>query len=592
MLVVRDRVAVAAVCLVVAAWLEAATFRPGRRWVRDFRGRRWVSASLIAVGGWGVIVTAADWSLVGDVVMLAVLGAFPAVAWWMHTSKSRTRPDTSTGPELTGTARRVLDQWGTRVAGDTGPVELRGSHPIVGTVGEPADGAVTMIVRVVGVHPADVTGSAVRRAVEVALGLPMDSAAIDAIRDDGAADRVRVTLTTKRHLERATAPWPGPVLDDDGWMPVAMDAAGRQVAVRLHDEDGVKHGMIGGAAGGGKSGTSAAVVAPGVLAGREIMIYLDGGGGSSNALMTRLATVTAFTPAHQRVAVAVVRAIVEHRKAAWAAAGRDRYRAGADPEPIISLVIDEANLVGNVLTDRHQTWVQETAQLGRKLGVRVIQISQGFRADQVVGDIPARNQLAGTGFVIAHRAGGRSDAQVMTDGLSVPGVYEALLALPPVPGMAVIAVGGEVKARQARVFHVAGDLPRVLDEREADGWTPLQMTGVDDRAARTVEGWPWDPPPKDADGAVVVQPLLVDVDEPSGDRRRTWIVDYLAGVDGPVSGATVRAAMLDEPDAPDAGSPATFYRVVKQLETDGVVSRSSLGLELADQAGETAGGAS
>src|SRR3954452_9763095 len=145
---------------------------------------------------------------------------------------------------------------------------------------EPAEGAYAFTVPLAGdIHAKDAAAEAVRRGIESQLRLPLDTALVSPDRDD--ATRLLVPLPPARHLEAEPQAWPGPVLLEDGGIPLAVTPDGQDIAAALFNEDGVEHALIVGTSGAGKSSTTAAFALPGPTAGYETLWYLDGKEGGS-----------------------------------------------------------------------------------------------------------------------------------------------------------------------------------------------------------------------------------------------------------------------------------------------------------------------
>jgi hypothetical protein len=90
--------------------------------------------------------------------------------------------------------------------------------------------------------------------------LPVDTVTFTVVRDD--SGRIRVTLSPNRHLEAAPVEWPGPILDEDGQIPLGVEPNGRRIAIALFNDEGVEHALLAGTTGAGKTGTVAASPCP------------------------------------------------------------------------------------------------------------------------------------------------------------------------------------------------------------------------------------------------------------------------------------------------------------------------------------------
>jgi hypothetical protein len=555
---------------VAARWPQVRTIG-GRAWLSQ-RERRTAALGLAGAAGWVAVsdmVPGLGWR-VQAVLLVAVLGV-PAVTWW-----GARRPGAG---KLSPLAARLVAEWPAKVAGSAGPKPLRDSTVIASTVAEPVEGTVTMTVRLSGVHPTAATSTQLRRAVEVALGLPMDTVRLEAVRDDGPADRVTVTMGAVRHLEKAPTAWPGPILEDDGAMPVALDAGGATVSIHLHNKDGVEHGLISGTTGMGKGGSTVVVCTPGVLARRQVVFYADGKHGMSAPEIHPLATRLALNAKTWALAIDIVHAIMEAREKRYGKAGTKRFEAGKNPDPIITLLLDEATTLARVLSPKRISKVEQIAERGRSTGVQIIQVSQSVRSDKIIGGVPVRDLLTGGGFSISHKPGGASAARLATDGVQVAGLVEALQSLPPKPGMAVITRRGDVLATQARVFDAEAGAIAEIEAWLQAGNRPLELTGPDLAAAGAAyTDWPVD---EDTDSQTAADGGEdQDDDEPDGagtptkpaskaeqkaEEIKTWILDTLdqAGIDG------ARGVELEK--TPGAPPRATLYRHLNRLMGDGEI---------------------
>jgi hypothetical protein len=561
---------------VAARWPRVRTIG-GRAWLSQ-RERRTAALGLAAAAGWVTLADAVpglSWR-VQAVLLAAVLGA-PAATWW---GARRTQPG-----KLSPLAARLVADWATKVAAEIGPKPLRDSTVITASVAEPVEGTVTMTVRLAGVHASNATSTQLRRAVEVALGLPMDTVRLDAVRDDAAADRIAVTMGATRHLEKAPTEWPGPILNDDGSIPTALDAGGATVSIHLFNKDGVEHGVISGSSGTGKGGSSVVVSLPGVLAKRQIVFYADGKHGMSAPEIHPLATRLALDAKTWAVAIDIVHAIMEAREKRYGKAGTKRFEAGKTSDPIITLLLDEASTLARVLSPKRISKVEQIAERGRSTGVQLIQVSQSVRSDKIIGGVPVRDLLTGAGFSISHKPGGGSAARLATDGIQVAGLAEALQALPAEPGMAVITRRGNVLSTQARVFDAEKGAIAEIEAWLQAGNRPLELTGPDLAAAGAAyTDWPVD---EDAAGDTDSQTAAdggedgedQDDDEPGGtstpakpatktELHRAWILDALdaAGLDG--------ATADDLANRDGAPSRSTIFRHLPRLMGAGEVTNT------------------
>ena len=503
----------------------------------EFRGRMVLSVGerrvagiwCGAAGGWTAVTTVLPvmgWR--ADAALMAVALGWPSWAWGSARKPAKAR--------LSASAAALVTTWAGKVAGPDGPAVLRGAAVVPGSVSEPVEGGVTMVVRLDGVHAANATGTQVRRAVEVAMGLPADTVTLSALRDDGPADRLQVLLAPNRTLEKRPTAWPGPIIADDGALPVALDAAGATVTIHLYNKDGVEHGLICGTSGSGKGGTTVVVIVPGVLAGRSVVLYADGKHGMSAPELHPLATRLALTSKQAGRAIDVAHAVMCARETRYGAAKLKRYIAAgpdANPDPIITLLLDEATTLNRILPGSKIRKVSEIAERGRACGVQLIQVSQSVRSDMIIGGVPVRDLLTGAGFSIAHKPGGSSAARLASDGIQVAGLVEALKALPGgQPGMGVITRRGEVLATSARVFDAEEPALALVEQWLGDGGRPRELTGADLTAAGDLytSGWDGD---TDTDSHDTTAQTGTDTGTDQEAQvaaeleSRTWVLDHL-----------------------------------------------------------------
>jgi hypothetical protein len=552
--------AAGAVAAEAAAW-AGPRLQVRKRMGLSVRERRTAAVGMAGAAGWvGVVDVTAMPVLLNAGLLAAALGV-PASRWWT----SRAKP----APKLSAAAAAVVEKWGTNVAGPTGPKSLRGSRVFTASVEEPVDGAVAMIVQLDGVHAANATSTQLRRDVEVAMGLPADTVQLSALRDDGPADRLQVTMTPVRHLEAAPTAWPGPVLAPDGALRVALDHAAKAIDVHLWNKDGVEHGLISGTTGMGKGGTTVVMTVPGPLAGLEVVLYADGKRGMSAPELEPVVDKMGVTPEQWGALVDITHAIMVARETRYGAARLKRFEVGISPDPIVTLLLDEATTLNTALSSRRRIKVAEIAQRGRACGVRLVQVSQSVRGDMVVGGVPTRDLMTGGGFTIAHKPGGSSASHLATDGIAVAGLVDALKALPAQAGMAVIARRNEVLATQARVFDAEDDAIAAIKEWQAAGGVLRRLVGADLAAAGPAYA-NWDTTHSDSDGD---EPATGGPDGSGGsggsgsgdagkgDTVGDWVVDAL---DPAVKGGRPRSAaeLLELDGAP---ARATLYRALNRL---------------------------
>lgn len=459
---------------VVLVGTSAAAFA----WARDGRelaGRMWLSVrERTALATWAAM--AGTWSLWAATPLpgagnwLTLLGATAPAAWtW---TRSRTvRPQLT----LSEQAMAVVDRW-TEAVALRGPSTLQGSRVLVRTLREPAEGAYTFTVQLAdGVHGQDAATQAARRAVETQLRLPVGTAALAPDNDD--ATRLQVTLTPSRHLQANPPAWDGPVLNEDGTIPLADTPDGRVIPAGLFNPDGVEHGLIVGTSGAGKSSTTAALALPGPAAGIETLWYLDGKEGGSAPYLAPACDWYADDRATWPHVIDAAHAVLLERKRRRK--GTSRWHTPTESDPILTLLIDEATTVAGVLKSAQHGKLLEILREGRSLGIRVIQVAQDPMGTDLIGGRKARDLMGAAGTVIAHRVGGSLAARIAVDSTSDRTLD--LTGLPAEPGFVAIIRKGQVLAPLARV-RFADTEPAAA---AAAGIKPRPLTGPDATAAGT-----------------------------------------------------------------------------------------------------------
>lgn len=460
----------AAVLGMVAVAAHVAATRLGER----VRGRVWLSVrerSTVALyaaagAGWCGAVAAGWWPAASrpGLASLVVLTAVPAYSWCRS---RRIRP----AQRLSARARQLLEDWPAKVTTSNGPAPLRGSAIVPGSVVEPAGQSIAFSVRLLRVHAEDADTIEVRRHLEVALGLGVGTAQLEPDRDNAA--QLRITLTPDRHLEHVDAPWPGPTLHPNGDIDFAVTPAGDDVRVGLHNDAGVEHAAIVGAPGTGKSNSLAPMVLPGVLDHREVVWYADGGLGTSAAHLAGACDWWAVEGGEEWTQMIFAAASVcQARRVRRAERGLSAWRGSAEDDPILTLVFDEASLVLIQLNAKTAGLVLELLRIGRKLGVRIVQLTQDPMGEDWIGGRKARGLMAGAGTLVGHRPGDGT-AAMLSAGSTASGID--LRALPPGPGWVGVIRKGQVLAPRAKVRYARPDL--VLDQ--LDGFTPRELTGQD-----------------------------------------------------------------------------------------------------------------
>lgn len=484
--------AAAAAVLAPGLATAAAVAASGGLWAwtrhgRPIRDRMWLSVrERRAAATW--CTAAAAWTPLAAALPLPVgieaLGLLGAAAWpaWVWWTSRRIRPaEAPAEPGMSAQAAELVAAWPATIAA-TGPEQLRGSRIVAETMSEPAPGSYAFAVELAeAVHAQDAAGDAVRRYLERALRLPVGTAALEADRDDCA--RLRITLTPTRHLERVDAPWPGPVLADDGTFPLALCPDGKSVDGAAWNERGVEHFFVVGTTGAGKSVTTGALLLPGVMNRREVVFYVDGGTGASAAHLAGAMDWWAVTEQEWVAAIECAYAVLKDRKARRGAMGLSSWRGAAERDPILTLYLEEATTVLETLApkvrDRLAAMAREIAREGRKFGVRFGQAVQDPMGTDTLGGRKVKGLLSGGGTVVGHRPGDKTAAF-----LSVGSTAEKidLTALPGEPGWAAVIRRGQVLSRAARIRHASEDAVTAVLE----GFVPRGLDGSDAAAAGAV----------------------------------------------------------------------------------------------------------
>ena len=445
---------------------------PGGRMLLSRRERRIATVGLGGAAAW-----TAQASLTGGLLpwwldagmLLASLG-LPARAWW-----ASRRPQPPPPSLLSPLAAHVLEGWAGEITIGSGPRALRGSWPVEGSLVEPADGALALTIQLAhGMHATKATSAETRRDVEALLGMPVDTVALETVRDN--STQVRVLFTPSRHLERAGGvDWPGPVLHDSGLMPLAECPDGAGVDIPLFDTDGVRHGFVSGTSGSGKSVSSVSVMLPGLAAGIEVCLLVDGKRGTSTPYLRDVVSRYARMPQQWQILIEIAYRVMVDRQDRRGAAGLHEWHSWDEPDPILTLIMDDVTAINRVISSKHVGMVCEMLEHGRAVGVRVIQITQSPSFEDIIGGVQARNLMTSAGWAICHRAGGSGASRLTLD--SASGVDVDLRGLPN--GQAAILVAGKLAGFPAQVRNATKD--KVLEALPAI--TPRHLAGADLKAA-------------------------------------------------------------------------------------------------------------
>lgn len=452
-----------------AAKRMAEDFRGQRKWLST-REREIVSMWAVSAGAWSVTVLTGAWAATNPIA-LAVLGALTvvqSVQWWASRRIRRQRK-----AKLSKRAKELQAKWAEQI-GVWGPTPLKGSKILPGSMADLPGESLTFRVRLLNGHADHAVTDDVRRALEVLYKLGIGTVHLQKVREDAAL--VDITLTPERHLEKVEAPWPGPVLRDNGEIEFAVTYSRDIVCLRLYDKDGVKHLVIVGATGGGKSVSLTVAVLAGALAGRTTVWYADGGGGDSAPWLAGACDWWAVGGVEEwKAMIQAAIFVAKARGARRGAQGIGSWRGKAETDPILTLVFDEATAIARQLGDQWHQAVLELAELGRKRGIQVIQVSQDARVDRWIGGGIARDQMRQGGAMVGHAVGSGTASLLAVGGTSDP---VDLTDLPEEPGFAHIIRQGKVLPL-ARVLHATE--AKVLAELE--GFTPRGLSKEDQVAA-------------------------------------------------------------------------------------------------------------
>jgi hypothetical protein len=464
---------------VTAAAVEAAACTgvtaPGGRMLMSRRERRIAATGLAGAAAWTGTTTVPGLPMWLDAALLAAATGWQSTQWW--TSRRRRDPEPEPASRLSPLAAALLDGWANEIQIGSGPRTLRGSWPVEDSVTEPAEGAVVMRVQLAhGVHAKQAISAATRDAVEALYGLPEDTVRLETVRDD--STQLQVTFTPSRHLEREGGlDWVGPVLNADGSVPLAERLDGGEVAIPLYSETRVRHGFISGTTGAGKSVSSVSVMLPGIAAGIEVCLLIDGKRGTSTPYLRPVVARYARLEHRWPLLIEMAYRIMKERELRRGAAGLHEWNTPQESDPIITLIMDDVTAINRVIKGKHVEMVCEMLEHGQAVGVRVIQITQSPSFEDIIGGVKARNLMTSGGFAICHRAGGSGASRLTLDSTRVD---VDLRGLPN--GQAAITVEGQLvgypaqvrNATKARVLEV---LP-TIQPRELDG-ADLRAAGAE-----------------------------------------------------------------------------------------------------------------
>lgn len=439
----------------------------------EVRGRKWLSrrerkiAAAWASGGfvWTLGTLPGFWTF--DLHGAAIFGALTAVqtGFWCLSRRVRSnkQKEKNVENELSENARQLLASWAHTIGSWQGPKELQNSHIVPNSMREPNQGTIAFTLELRDtVHAQDAVSDELRKTLERKMRLGVGSVKLAANKTD--SGQVRVTILHDPDALKINAEWPGPVLEDqpDGSTiaPFSLTPDGEDIPVLLNDKDGVMMGFISGTTGVGKSNSLTTWVLPGIMARRTVMIYVDGGQGTSASHLAGGADWWAVEGVEAwQAGIYAAFLILKSRKVRRSAMGLSRWDAPNEVDPDVKLVIDEATTVARALGKTgtrgpdgkfitYADMVLEVEREGRKLGVSVIQLAQDALGTDTVGGRQARDLAMSGGTCIGHRPTGAT-SNMLTGTSSAESVD--LRALPSEAGWCGVIQRGHVVAKQARV---------------------------------------------------------------------------------------------------------------------------------------------
>lgn len=413
----------------------------------------WSGAHLLPLGGsWW------QWGL----GLLAATGG-QAVRWWTCGPKAEPEPE-----EPPIYARALGSVIGELVA-EGGPM----TNAQITGMSMPDEGVVVADIRLgYGLHAHAVPMSSLRQTIEARLCTPENGVEVKPT----GVNTLRVTSAWTQTLDTDNVEWKSLVAADGSWDgTLFMGLGDDRQAVHMplwvvgDDDVSVLHGWLVGANGSGKSTTLTAMLLPGLAAGLEIVLMADGKGTSLKKLEPYIARYARLSGTRFEQVITLAHGIMTSRQA--------RGWTGPSPQdPIITLVIDEATSVGERIDAKTHDMVDEIGRLGRNLGVRNIQATQGPLVECLIGESTWRGNVR---WVIGHRAGDDGHSSIAASSTSEE---ISLLGLPK--GRAAVMLDGEVLARRAKIAFATGeDITRYLD-----GVPPAQLHPADMAAVRPL----WD----------------------------------------------------------------------------------------------------
>lgn len=394
-------------------------------------------------------------------------------------------------PKLSQKALDLLETWAQAMTNFNAPEKLLNSQIVPDSMREPNKGTIAFTVELRDtVHAEDAVGDELRKTLERQMRLGVDSVNLAVNPND--SGQIKVTIVHDREALKINTAWTGELsyLEDGSTaLPLAITPDGVEIDSFLNNRDGIEHMFITGAIGTGKSNTVSTAILPGVYARHEVVFYVDGGEGSSASHLAGAADWWADSAEAGRAAIAAAYMVTKARKRRRAKQGLSRWKGPkGEKDPALTLVLEEGTTIvgwlGNaglpINDGKHITFqdmVKEIKREGRKLGCRVIQLTQDAKGTDAVGGREARDLAMSGGTVVAHRATG-SVSNMLT--ASSTSEQIDLRSLPPESGWAAIVRRGQVVAKKARVRYAE---PEAVIERLKKMGEVRGLEGADAEAA-------------------------------------------------------------------------------------------------------------
>jgi hypothetical protein len=241
------------------------------------------------------------------------------------------------------------------------------------------------------------------------------------------------------------------VAGDNAPVSVLFDAEGGirpGVTIPLHDGRGVRHGLICGITGAGTSVSVASAVLPGLAAGLETVLYLDGRGGCGAPLLRPLVSRYGTTPQQWEQLIEVAYRVMQARKDRRTVAGLIGWAARGETDPIITLLVDEVSLISRRISDSHLARIIKILREGAPVGIRVVQVTQTPTPPHIIGGFEGKDLIGGSGWVVAHRCITGTRLVLNAGSIDID-----LTDLPS--GQAAIVIGGKLVAFPGQLPYVS-----------------------------------------------------------------------------------------------------------------------------------------